>query len=595
MRASSVGSVRLRPADAFDLIRWLARTQSDPRKAVAELVQNSLDAGARHVRVERRRLRGESALIVHDDGEGVLPEMAREEALRWLATNVGHSRKMGLSLAERRERVVAGKYGVGILGFWAIGHRFEMRSRVGGSEQYALRLVEDESRAEIVRLPVRLDAQTYTEIVVHELHEAALRPLSGKRLCDYLAAELRGQLLGRDVELTVHDGMARGTAQKLFRVMPRRFVGERLALPAEIDVAGHPALRVELYQARGLERPAIQVACTGTLVADDIAELGALGLAEPPWVGRDLLGMLDFASFSIPPGTRRGVAPDGAAVAFVEAMARLQPLVEGELARLQQERQAAVDREVVQQLRRALRGFRRRLPNYDLPSVAGGGEDGDARGAPAGEALAADGVEVEAPDVPELFPAGPLVKVSIVPAAVGVSPGGERRVRALATDADGRRLADGVSFDWRLEGAGLSLLAEGARCVVTAQGFAPLGSGGTLHVVASQGEACATAEAVVRVAERDEPEPGLGIPEPDLVSEPGEAWRSRFHGSRWEVNQEHEDYVALRGEPRARLRYLLALLAKEIVQRSYGQPGSADLLEHMVEVLAHAERNMRGG
>jgi len=30
--------VALRPADPFELIRWLARSQSDPRKAVAELV-----------------------------------------------------------------------------------------------------------------------------------------------------------------------------------------------------------------------------------------------------------------------------------------------------------------------------------------------------------------------------------------------------------------------------------------------------------------------------------------------------------------------------------------------------------------------------
>jgi hypothetical protein len=33
----------------FDLIRWLARSQSDPRKAVAELVQSSLNADARRV------------------------------------------------------------------------------------------------------------------------------------------------------------------------------------------------------------------------------------------------------------------------------------------------------------------------------------------------------------------------------------------------------------------------------------------------------------------------------------------------------------------------------------------------------------------
>src|SRR3954467_15709981 len=72
-------SLKLRPADPFDLIRWLARSQSDPRKAVAELVQNSIDAHARHIVVSRRRLRGGPALTVRDDGEGVLPGLGREE------------------------------------------------------------------------------------------------------------------------------------------------------------------------------------------------------------------------------------------------------------------------------------------------------------------------------------------------------------------------------------------------------------------------------------------------------------------------------------------------------------------------------------
>jgi histidine kinase/DNA gyrase B/HSP90-like ATPase len=588
-----VGSVRLRPADAFDLIRWLAQTQSDPRKAVAELVQNSLDAGARHIRVDRRRLRGEPALVVHDDGEGVLPELPREEALRWIATHVGHSRKLGLSPAERRERVVAGKYGVGLLGFWAMGRRFEMRSRVGGSELLALRLAENEPQADIARLPGRIDAPpTFTEVVVYELHEAALRPLSGRRLADYLAAELRGQLLGKDVELSVHDGIARGNAQKSFTVVPRRFVGERLALPAEVDADGHPPLRVEIYLGRGLERPAIQVACAGTLVADDIGELQALGLAEAPWVGRELTGLVDFPAFSIPPGTRRGVLPDKAAVAFVGAMEKLRPLVEAELFRLQRERQAAADREVVSQLRRALRGFRRRLPNYDLPSVATGGEAGPKEAA-SGEALGENGASEET-TASELFPPGPLVSLRIVPPEVKVAPGDQRRVRAVPADAEGRRLHDGVALAWTIEGAGLALLGEGPRPAVLAEAGVPLGATGRLRVEAAQGEAGASAEADVIIAERDEPEGGLGIPEPDLVDEPGESWRSRYHGTRWEVNQQHEDYLALRGEPRARLRYLLALLAKEIVQRSYGQPGTSELLERVVEVLAHAERNLRG-
>src|SRR5580704_13823574 len=149
--------LRLKPADPFELIRWLARSQSDPRKAVAELVQNSLDAGAAVVTVRRYRVRGTFCLAITDDGEGVLPEMERREALEYLATHVGHSRKMGLDPATRTQHVIAGKYGVGLLGFWSIGKVLELRTRVAGSKLMALRLQEDSARAEILPLPLRID------------------------------------------------------------------------------------------------------------------------------------------------------------------------------------------------------------------------------------------------------------------------------------------------------------------------------------------------------------------------------------------------------------------------------------------------------
>jgi hypothetical protein len=50
----------------------------------------------------------------------------------------------------------------------------------------------------------------------------------------------------------------------------------------------------------------------------------------------------------------------------------------------------------------------------------------------------------------------------------------------------------------------------------------------------------------------------------------------------------------LRGEPRTRLRYLLALFAKEVALRAHGVPGSEEALESLVEILAHAERNLSG-
>src|SRR4051812_17095675 len=72
--------VKLKPADSFDLIRLLARSQSDPRKAVCELVQNSLDAGARRIEITWLNDKGARVLKVLDDGAGVFPELPRDEA-----------------------------------------------------------------------------------------------------------------------------------------------------------------------------------------------------------------------------------------------------------------------------------------------------------------------------------------------------------------------------------------------------------------------------------------------------------------------------------------------------------------------------------
>ena len=103
-----------------------------------------------------------------------------------------------------------------------------------------------------------------------------------------------------------------------------------------------------------------------------------------------------------------------------------------------------------------------------------------------------------------------------------------------------------------------------------------------ISLVVSQGETTASALAVVRCV--DVKKRGRlqdGIPKPVLIDAPGATWRSRMEGDVWQVNAGHEDYLALE-DGRARLRYLVALLGKEIVQRTYAQPGAGDLLEHLV-------------
>ena len=292
-------------------------------------------------------------------------------------------------------------------------------------------------------------------------------------------------------------------------------------------------------------------------------------------------------------------------------MIGLVPLVTAELDRMERERGVASNRQIMSDLRRAFRGLRDRLPQYELPAVdsegAGpadvsrtsgllplGESDGEGAGPVPPEA---EGAESDGAATLELFPPGPLAAAAIQPAELELAPGRERRVRAVATDEAGRRLDAGdLQFDWRAESEVLAMVGSGPRPALLATPAARVGARVVVHLTVRQGERVATASATVSIVEAAEPEAGakLGIPRPELLDEPGAGWRSRFLGQRWQVNAGHEDFAALAGDPRARLRYLLTLLAKEIVSRTHGGPGADPALEGLVEILAHTERNLRG-
>jgi hypothetical protein len=62
-------------------------------------------------------------------------------------------------------------------------------------------------------------------------------------------------------------------------------------------------------------------------------------------------------------------------------------------------------------------------------------------------------------------------------------------------------------------------------------------------------------------------------------------------GTAWQVNIGHPDYRAPAADPRAHLRHLIALFAKDLtVQATH--PASEPILDQMIAILAHAERNL---
>jgi hypothetical protein len=611
MARSRSGAIvgKLKPADPFELIRWLARSQNDPRKALAELVQNSLDAGAGQVQIIRARERGTTALHVVDDGGGVLPELPREEALAYIATHIGHSRKRNLTPEQRRELMLQGKYGIGLLGFWSIGTHFEMRSQVDGSEPWALRMTEDEPRFEIERTRGRLAlGRTRTEVVVRQLHRPAFVSLGGRRIADYLAAELRGQLLARPVVVSVHDRIARGRAPKLLQVQPVRYPGQPLSLPEMIDTADGP-LRIELYLLpEDGEAGHVTVSCAGTVVYDDLCEFELVDLRRSPWSSGRLTGMLDFAGFEVAPGTRRGVQPNEAAATFAAAVTALEEPIASLLAHEQERLASELEADLLKQLQRAFRDLPRLAPEYDFFAVreesarmpAGGGADAapaaEQAEAPAGVAEpaageeAAAGGEGEVEEAGELFPPGPLASVEIEPPAARVPLLGTRRFRARPRAADGREIGEGVEFLWACSSDHCRIEGDGRHATLRAgEELETL----TVWVVATEGDRRTSAEAAVEVVEEArEPMPASGIPQPEFVNEATGNWRSRFRDGQWQVNAGHRDYLIASESSRRKLRYLTALLAKEIVLHSFPHPQHAAVLERMVEVLTITERRL---
>ena len=70
-RQKKAKSGKLRIGDDWNAITIIALSQANPLKAVAEFVENSIDAHARHITITRGREHSEPYLRIMDDGDGI--------------------------------------------------------------------------------------------------------------------------------------------------------------------------------------------------------------------------------------------------------------------------------------------------------------------------------------------------------------------------------------------------------------------------------------------------------------------------------------------------------------------------------------------
>ena len=92
----SAGGGKLKIGDDWNAIRIIALSQSNPLKAIAEFVENSIDAHAKNVTIIRGRERGEHYISIKDDGDGVPRDEEGRPNFKYVATHICDSIKRRL-------------------------------------------------------------------------------------------------------------------------------------------------------------------------------------------------------------------------------------------------------------------------------------------------------------------------------------------------------------------------------------------------------------------------------------------------------------------------------------------------------------------
>jgi len=598
-RRQSGNKGKLRIGDMWNAITIIALSQNNPLKAIAEFVENSIDAHARNITVTRGRQKGQAFLRVKDDGEGIPRDEDGTPDFKYVATHICDSIKK--ELKARGAIGIQGEFGIGLLSFWTVGESLTLTSARADGTTYQMRMAKGDPGYTVTKRRFLLPDHG-TELDVRPLL-SGIRQLTGEKIQWYLASELRDRIRRSGVKIQVIDR----TARKQFTVEPRKFAGRLLHnLPPVTTARGD--VYAELYLSEQNPENSVALSRAGTRVLESVTRLDRF--SEEPWTTGFLAGILDAPFLSLTPGTRDGVVYDDAFHGLCNAIETL----EEELRRLIEEQRQAEEqrasRQVLKSVQRALREALLALPadEYDWFDV----RSERARPSSATEspvALEESDTTTEASTGQEMPVAqeqkrffeyeGPLFSVRVSPGSCVVSVGSERGLRAVARDRARRAVERDVTFTWRIvEGRG-ALSADAGECVTFRAPDVPCLV--RIEVTAEQRGIDCTGEGLLTVTDSLLPEPKTGadprkgLPGYTFHRAPGELWRSRFDAEKnvIVINNGHRDFVYASRNKARRLRYICRLFSKELVLRNFPGVSSGDLLERMVELSLYTEENLK--
>lgn len=602
---------KLRIGDDWNAITIIALSQSNPLKAVAEFVENSIDAGASRIEIIRGRENKETYLRIRDNGRGIPRDSEGLPDFKYVATHICDSIKRQLKV-NGAGGGLQGEFGIGLLSFWTVGETLLMRSVSDEGKSYEMRMAKGDPTYTVT--PRRtLIAESGTELTIKPLL-TGLRQFSGEKIQRYLASELRDRIRQSNATITVTDRQAR----KLLVVEPRKFEGRLLA---NLPTSEHTDL--EIYLAKPAPENGVGLYRSGTRVLGSITELDVLNHA--PWNSPYLQGIVDAPKVNLTPGTRLGVIQDEQLANLVESLQPAEAILNDAI---EDQRRAEEERASKQILRTITKAFQEALITlpveeydwFDLEQQRPGkrksehtgsastdlGNDASGHSVSDGE----PGTEADTGNEPsdqgkqerqkEFFEfTGPLTTVRITPASSVVKVDQNRTFRAIARDNQKRPIDREVLYQWRvIEGS--AELSNTDNELVTLKAPAEPGLV-RIGVLATEGDAVCEAEGLVTVTEtllestRTEGDNKQGLPAYSFQRAAGELWRSRYDSDRnlIIVNSGHRDFVYSSKSNALKLRYICRLYAKELVLKNFPGLRPEELLERMLEISLYTEENLR--
>lgn len=601
-RPRSSGNLRI--GDHWNAITIIALSQSNPLKAVAELVENSIDARAKTIVITRGKEKGQHYLRVRDDGEGVRKNADGEPDFHYVATHVCDSVKR--QLKAQGAGGLQGEFGIGLLSFWTLGEDLLLTSAGEDGRAYQMHLRKADPSYRITHRPT-LVAEPGTEVLIKGILPG-IKNFSGDKIQWYLASELRDRIRHSGVSIRVVDRTARAE----YKVEPRQFEGRLLhELDGALPVQGE--VYAELYLHAHSPANAVSLYRSGTRVLGNLTELEAF--ARMPWTSGYVQGIIDAPYLNLTPGTRLGVIRDAALARLAEELGPL----ESRLAKIIEDQQRAEEertsRDVLRSVQVALKEALLALPaeEYDWFDLHRGEGRRRPQTAAQSEPLEASRandqvVVIEATDNREVSEgqrqffeyAGPLFSVIISPTASVIEVGGSRALRAIARDRARRAVEHDLAYAWAiLEGEG-TLLDTASGEMATFRAAAEPGLA-RVEVTVVQGDVVCTAEAQITVTASLLPKVGggdstyQGLPGYTFHKAAGELWRSRFDAERnlVVINNGHRDFVYAARSKMLKLRYICRLFAKELVLKNFIGIPSDQLLERLLELTLYTEENLR--